>query len=164
MRQFALWAGVMLAAMMLAGCVTARKYNFDISVKNDTDGPVTIWLTKDGPPEEKGWRSPEQVAITAPAHEERIGGMPVPPGKTAFTGPISGEFDPGTFPWLRIYDGKYASFSDLLAVSKGNPRRVDYALDPGKNNLVVRKKGAGLVVESETPEPASPAPAVPAKP
>jgi hypothetical protein len=138
-----------LGAMLLVGCSSTKEHAFDISVKNDSGGPVTIWLTKDGRPAEKGWRSPEQVAMQAPGHEERIGGVLVPDGKTASTGPIKGKFEPGCFAWLRVYDGKYASFSDLLAVSPRSVRRVDQPLDPGKNALIVKRRGTRLVVEPD---------------
>lgn len=140
-----------LGAVFLAGCSSAREYTFDVSVKNDSAGPVTIWLTKDGPPLEQGWRSPEQVALRSPGHEERIGGVLVPPGKTASTGPIKGKFEPGTFAWLRIYDGKYESFSDLLAVSPRSSKRVDQPLDPGVNQLVVRSRNGRIHVETASP-------------
>ena len=146
------WAMVLSLA---AGCSTTQKRTYDVSVKNDTGQPITVWLTKDGPPVEKGWRSPEQVAIIAPGYEERIGGMPVPAGKTAYTGPLSGEFEPYTTAWLRVYEGKYQRFSDLLAVSPKSPKRVDQPLDVGKNHIVVREKNGKLFAEWETPEPAT---------
>lgn len=140
----------MLGTMLLVGCSSAKEYTFDISVKNNTGGPITIWLTKEGRPVEKGWRSPEQVAMQSPGHEERIGGVLVPDGKTASpNGPVKGKFEPGSFAWLRVYDGKYANFSDLLAVSPRSMKRVDYPLDPGKNVLIVRKNGSRLVVEQD---------------
>ena len=37
-----------VASVALAGC--ARTEQFDITVRNDTETPLTIALTKDGPP------------------------------------------------------------------------------------------------------------------
>ena len=139
------WALVLVAGV---GCSSTTKRTYDVTVRNETDHPITIWLTKDGAPE-PGWRSPEQIAIAAPGHEERIGGMVVPPGKTAYTDPMTGEFEDRTVAWLRVYDGQYKSFSDLLSVSAKSPLRVDYGLDPGKNILSVKKQDGRMVVESE---------------
>lgn len=144
-----LWA---LTVTLLAGCSSTTQRVYDISVRNETDRPVTLWLTKDGPPAQREWRSPEQLAIQAPGHEERIGGTVVPPGKTAYTGPIEGLFRPGAHAWLRIYDGQFKSFSDLLAVSP-NSGRVDHVLDPGKNELIVKQGPRGLMVEIEKTRP-----------
>jgi hypothetical protein len=144
-----------LGAMLTVGCSSTREYAFDITVRNESPGPVTIWLTKEGPPIEQGWRSPEQVAIQAPGHEERIGGVLVPPGKTASTGPIKGKFEPGSSAWLRIYDGKYANFSDLLAVSPKSSKRVDQPLDTGKNRLVVKSLNGKIYVEADETRPAT---------
>lgn len=146
-------------SLLLAGCSSTKEYSFDVSVRNATDGPITIWLIKEGPPVEQGWRSPEQVAIQSPGQNERIGGRLVPPGKTASTnGPFKGKFDPGSTAWLRIYDGKYASFSDLLAVSPKSSRRIDQYLDPGKNHLVVKSRNGKIYAEPD--EAAATAPSV----
>jgi hypothetical protein len=150
MKQVVLRTILVLAGLLAVGCSSTQKVGFDITVKNDTDRPITIWLTKDGPPAEKGWRSPEQIAMSVPAHEERIAGMLVNPGKTAFTGPITGEFARGSYPFLRIYDGRYDRFSDLLAVSRGD-RRIDQPLDAGKNQFVVRDVKGRLVVTPDKP-------------
>lgn len=146
----------MLGAMLLVGCSSAKEYTFSISVRNDSGGPVTIWLTKEGPPLEKGWRSPEQVAMQSPGHEERIGGVTVPDGKTASAGPVKGKFEPGSFAWLRVYEGKYASFSDLLAVSPKSMKRVDQPLDPGVNRLAVKSRNGRIYVEAEGPDATQP--------
>ena len=145
MKHAFLLLGLLLASFLLVGCSSTKEYTFDISVKNDTGRPITVWLTKDGPPREEGWRSPEDLAYTSPAHEERIGGKLVHPGKTAYIDSIKGKFEEGTYAWLRVYDGRYDVFSDLLAVSRGNPKRVDMALDPGKNHLVVKDDKTGKI-------------------
>ena len=140
-----------LMAMLLVGCsdnTTTRRYN--ISVKNETSAPVTIWLTKDGGPVEPAWSSPEQLAITKPAYDETIGGVTVPAGKTADTGTIEGKFRPGAYAWLRVYEGQ-RTFSEILAISRGNPARTDVPLSPGKNDIVV-KKVAGQFVAVGTRE------------
>ena len=146
------WIGTLVwvvGVALLAGCSSTREYTFDISVRNETSGPITIWLTKEGPPIERGWRSPEQLAIQSPDSEELIAGQLVPRGKTASTDPIKGKFDRGSSAWLRIYDGKYASFSDLLAVSPKSSKRVDQYLHPGVNRLVIRMRNGRIYAEPE---------------
>lgn len=138
-----------LSLLGLIGCSTTKTLTYDITVRNQTGHPLTLWLTKDGPPSENGWRSPEEVAASAPGHEERIGGIVVPSGKTAYTGQIQGHFQPGSTAWLRIYDGQYKLFSDLLAVSPQSLVRKDYPLDPGKNFLVIKETAGKLDVQSE---------------
>src|SRR5688500_5157788 len=110
------------AALLLVGCGAAT-HTFDVSVSNDTEEPITVWLTKDGPPYEKSWRSPEDLAIESPAGA-RVAGVKIPPGQSATTGSMKGKFDEGTLAILRVYGGDY-TFSDLLAVSRGSPNRAD---------------------------------------
>lgn len=143
----------LLGAALLVGCSSTVEHTFDITVKNNTGGPITIWLTKDGGPLEPGWRSPEQVAMQSLADEERISGVVIPDGKTASTPPVVGRFQPGRYAWLRIYDGQY-KFSELLAISPKSALRLDQPLYPGRNVLNVRKAARRLVVEPETPLPA----------
>ncbi len=148
---------LVLGMMLATGCSSTKEYSFKISVRNETPGPVTIWLTKEGPPMEPGWRSPEQLAIQSPGYEERIGGQLVPAGKTATTDLVKGKFEPGSSAWLRVYDGKYPSFSDLLAVSPKSAKRVDHPLDPGVNRLVVRARNGKIYVEAQDVATTAPA-------
>ncbi len=147
----------LIGAMLSVGCSSTKEYSFNITVRNETAGPVTIWLTKEGPPAESGWRSPEQVAIQSPGTEERINGTLVPPGKTAYTPTIKGTFGPGSSAWLRIYDGKYLDFSDLLAVSPRSAKRVDQFLYPGVNRLVVKSRNGRIYAETDQTPSTAPA-------
>lgn len=146
----ALYLMLLVALLMTVGCGSStEKRTFDINVRNATDKTITIWLTKDGPPNEKGWGSPEQIAVAAPPREERISGVVVPPGKTAYTGVLEGEFEYSTAAVLRVYDGQYPEFSDLLAVPPNSPLRTEHVLYEGKNLLVVKRQGGKLIVENE---------------
>lgn len=120
------------AALFVGGCGTFTE-TYQISVKNDTTRPVVVWLTKDGPPPEPNWLSPEQLAATTHAGEERLAGVLLPPGKTATVGPVKGTFQKGTHAVLRVYEGS-PKFNEILAISPGNPRRVNRRLDPGAPN------------------------------
>ncbi|MGB7157595.1 MAG: hypothetical protein WBD40_05990 [Tepidisphaeraceae bacterium] len=126
----------LVTCALLTGCAT-RTETFDVSVKNDSAQPVTIWLTKTAGPEQEGWRSPESVAINFEVGDEPIGGVVVPSGQTAATGKRKGKFDPNSRAVLRVYKGQM-TMSELLANGSDSPDRSDVILDPGVNDLVVR--------------------------
>lgn len=142
MRRIGLFL-ILLLALAAVGCSDTKTHRFQVSVKNATDRPITVWLVKEGPPVEQGWRSPEQMAISVPDHEERIGGRVVPPGKTADTGTVTGRFEPHSYAWLRVYDGP-THLSEILATSKGNPARLDIPLDPGVSRIVITDKAGRI--------------------
>ena len=56
-------AFAVFATLLLTGC--ARTEKFDVSVRNDTSSPLTLALTKDGPPFEHVWAGPEDLAEAA---------------------------------------------------------------------------------------------------
>ncbi len=122
---------------MLVGCQSYETRVYDVTVKNYASCPITIWLTKSGPPYEQGWMAPEDIAVESPKQAQHvIGGVIVPQGKIADTGPIPGQFEAGTRAVLRVYGGKL-TFDQLLASSQRDKNRVDVELHPGKMDLVV---------------------------
>ncbi len=141
MKSVWLFAGLML----LAGCGSTK--SFRVEVKNETPQPVTLWLTKDGPPSEDGWRSPEELgkmpADSRPNYDLAI----VPPGKTGFTDEVSGDFPSGTHAVLRIYEGELELFHILQAEKTGGVKRADVPLKPGSNKFEVTADSQGLVVQ-----------------
>lgn len=139
--------GLVMFLLSALGCSSTTTRTYEVTVKNETDHPVTVWLTKTGSPAEKNWNSPEQLALVAPGYEERFSGVLVPPGKTAYTGPVKGEFYSDGIAWLRVYYGKYDALSDLLAVSPGG-KRIDQPLNLGRNSLVVQDKAGKMSVSS----------------
>ena len=130
--------------LLLVGC-GGKTQTYDVSVSNDTQAPITVWLTKDGGPYEKHWRSPEDLAMESPGGA-KIAGVKIPAGQSAATGPVKGKFAPGSGAILRVYAGDY-DFSDLLAVSRGSPNRADVPLYPGANRLSVTRDAKGVVVK-----------------
>jgi hypothetical protein len=48
----------LLLLCCVVGCNSMQQRTYDVSVKNDSTKPITIWLTKDGPAWERGWKSP----------------------------------------------------------------------------------------------------------
>src|SRR4051812_25827283 len=73
---------LLMCVVMAVGC--ARTETYDVTVKNELQQPVTIWLTKVGGSIESQWFSPEELAMgTRP--NERIAGAALAPGKTGHT-------------------------------------------------------------------------------
>ena len=135
---------LLLFVASLVGCQSAEKRTYDLIVRNATEAPIVVWLTKDGPPFEKDWLSPEDIAIESPKSPDRLGGVAVDPGKTAVSGARTGRFAKSTLAVLRIYDSP-TSISDILSTSRNSSRRVDVYLDPGRTRLVVRREGDRVV-------------------
>jgi hypothetical protein len=122
----------------LAGCHSYQVRSYDLSVRNASREPVTIWLTKDGPPYEDGWWSPEDLATLSPKENpsREVGGVIIEPGKTATAINRRGRFEPQTSAVLRVYRTANG-FNDLLSISHGSPSRDDVKLRPGRNELEV---------------------------
>jgi hypothetical protein len=135
------------------GCQSYQTRTYDISVKNNSSGPVTVWLTKDGPPFEPGWLAPEDIATESPKQPVRmISGLVIAPGKEAFTGPRKGRFEADTKAVLRIYSGQL-NFDQLLASDQDDKRRIDTKLHPGVNDLVVTGEAGKIEVKEPAGAP-----------
>ena len=134
-----------LLVMMLAVCAGGCASSYQVEVKNQTTQPVTLWLTKDGPPPEEGWYSPEQLATMPadlrPTYDLAI----VPPGRTGATESMSGEFPRGTNPVVRVYAGAKELFHILEDAKAGTEQRVDKTLKKGMNRFVVVEAGDGKI-------------------
>ncbi len=137
----------LLLLCCVVGCNDIQTRTYDVTVKNDSTRPLTIWLTKNGPAWEDGWKSPEDIANESPKAVDHISGVIVPVGKTAFTGKVSGQFAPDTKAILRVYMGE-KKFLDLLATSPG-PGRIDIPLHEDLNVLRVIDNGPSIKVEAE---------------
>ena len=136
-------------AALLVGCAQRRTYQ--IQVRNELDRPVTLWLTKDGPPIEAGWKSPERIALERPSTDEPVADVLVPAGHSAETGRVSGRFDADTRAILRIYVGDL-KLSEILATGRGNPARVDVPLLPGRNEVIIDRQQGVLTARRITGE------------
>jgi hypothetical protein len=123
------------------GCVPS----YQVEVKNQTTQPVTLWLTKDGPPPEEGWYSPEQLATMPEDRRPTYDLAIVPPGRTGATDPITGEFPRGTNAVVRVYQGAKELFHILEDAKAGKEQRVDKVLKPGMNRFVVVERGDGHI-------------------
>jgi hypothetical protein len=136
-------AALSLLAFVVIGCQSIQTRTYDVNVKNDSAKPITIWLTKNGPAWESGWKSPEDIAIESPKANEKIAGVVVPAGKTASTGKMTGKFAPNVDAILRIYLGQQ-TFNELLAINQDSPDRIDFILRPGRNDVLVTDDGSGV--------------------
>ena len=137
--------------LLLTGCHSYESRTYDVTVHNRTPEPITIWLTKDGPPYEADCLSPEDLAIESPRQNEtrEIGGVILQPGKSA-SALRNGRFETATRAILRVYDGA-VRFNDLLAISRDNPARVDVPLKPGKSEYSVEPGAGQLTVRRVEP-------------
>jgi len=132
-----------LAALLLVvGCASTRTETFQLSVKNQTGAPISVWLTKDGPPAEEGWESPEQLAQLPSTTTFSF--RTIEPGKVAEAGPLTGKFASGSNAWLRIYQGLH-TFDEILAISRGSHDRLDYFLAPGQHQITITTQDGRLV-------------------
>jgi hypothetical protein len=137
---------LLASAVLLTGCAHTRSYQ--VAVRNETAEPITVGFAKEeGGPFEPAWATPEQVAIESPTYTERTwDSVVVPPGKTGVAGPLQGKFDSTARAFLRVYAATGA-LNDLLAISRGSPRRAEVPLCAGRNALIVRNEEGRLVVE-----------------
>jgi hypothetical protein len=145
MRGMHRWIALLGVVALLAGCA-GKSRSYRVVVRNDSPRSVTVWLTKNGPPDEPGWKSPETIALETLGSDERVAGVIIPPGKAGETGTVKGHFPEGVDAVLRVYLGQLA-FDDLLAINRDSPNRIDVVLTPGTNELTVRDKRGATVVE-----------------
>lgn len=128
-----------LVALSLA-CNDTRTRSYSIDIKNDSTRPITVGFVKLGPPMERAWMSPEDLAERYPYDMTLSWGTVVPPNRTAFIQDYKGEFLPTTSAELRIYVGQM-SLSDLLAISRASRSRQDVRLEEGKSVYIVSDRG-----------------------
>jgi hypothetical protein len=148
MKCIALLTWLVALTMVAGGCSNAKTREYELYVHNQTSQPISLWLTKDGPPIEAGWRTPEDLAIEM-LDTERFPGRLVPPGDVATHAPVKGEFGPRTNAVLRVYSGA-TTVSQILATGRRDPNRLDIVLRPGMNRLAVTDADGKLAV---TPTP-----------
>ena len=112
--------------------------------RNDAEGPVILWLCKDGPPAEGGWLTPGQFAALYPPDDDLdsdLAGLPsvvLQPGETARLGPRVGRFGRQTQPILRVYHG-VEDLNGMAAVPRRDERVDEVTLVPGLNHVAVRR-------------------------
>jgi hypothetical protein len=133
-----------ISVMLLVGCSTEKR-SYEITVHNQASKPITVGQVKDGESDEM-WVTPEELAIRHAREGDQMWGRVVKPGQTASAGPISGTFERTESAWLRVYRG-VPGFSEMLAISRKNPDRLDIRLRPGKNEMVITDETGRLEVK-----------------
>lgn len=142
-----------LSLLVLAtGCATQE--TFHVTVKNDTPGPITVGLVKEGDPYQRAWASPEDAAINGQKPDAEMWAA-VPPGKTVDTGEVKGRFCSDTRAVLRVYEGDL-KLANILAISRGQSNRYDLVLHPGNNHVIVFDRDGQVVAVENEPEAKSP--------
>jgi hypothetical protein len=143
---------VPLLLILTTGCNQFDERHFTLEVKNASARPITIGLTKNGPPAEVAWESPEDRAIMDPRNTGVGWGQVLPPGRTAYINNLIAYFSPGTSGFLRIYAGDLP-LNDLLAIGRDSRNRIDVRLREGKTAFTVSDKGPyiDVVVTSYDP-------------
>ncbi len=133
---------LVLVAMWAGGCASMQSY--ELSVKNQTDKPLTLWLTKQGDEREAAWLPPEALATSNATDVRTIGGIVVMPGKTGFTPqPVKGSFSGHDQAILRVYSNAM-TLDQVLAMSRRSPNRIDVPLLPGKTALIIHDRTGKL--------------------
>jgi hypothetical protein len=130
---------------LLVGCATTRTYQVDL--KNHSDDWLTIGMIKEGGPVQKDWQAPE-VAIADEQKPSATMWEQIPPGKAADTGPVKGRFFSNSQAILRVYEGKLG-LEGMMAISRGQPNRLDLELHPGVNRFTITREGDRLVVSRD---------------
>lgn len=133
--RFCLVGLLIATALASVGCQGTSTATFDVSLHNESNEPVTVWLTKDGGPDEYDWLPPEALVGTKAAQLDQIKPVVIPGGKTGDIGPVAGKFDPDSLAVLRVYAGQL-SLDQILATPVGK-LRVDVPLREGANHLRV---------------------------
>jgi hypothetical protein len=135
LRRSSLALFSLLGTTVFVGCAPTNTVTFDLTIRNQSQQTVFAVLTKDGGPDEPGWASPEQYAMTPPEKESlAVSGVTIPPGKSA-SATKTGKFFVPSRAMLRIYAGK-PSLDEMLATSVGTLRK-DVALDAGKSTITI---------------------------
>jgi hypothetical protein len=122
------WMLLSLTVLTCIGCSGSRR-SYNVVVHNQSDLPVMVWLTKNGPPVEKGWYTPDEFLKTSP--DTPSPGVQLAAGKTADTGNVSGAFPKGTDAILLVFR------SGASADRRGKSEPLSVTLRPGKNELSV---------------------------
>lgn len=105
---------------------------------NALDGPAMIFLTKDGPPLQDGWWSPEDIAVLYGKVNDDLSRMVVKAGGVAESGKMTAQLALGAHAILTIYEGIH-ELPELLAIRRGSADRTDLRLAPGKTEITIKK-------------------------
>jgi hypothetical protein len=129
-------------ATFLIGCGSTKSYK--VEVANRTAQPVTLWLTKDGPPREEGWLAPEDLTTVKSDRELQYDFLVVDPTRTGYTDTVKGQFPGGTHAVLRVYPGT-PNYFDMAKMPPES--RVEQVLKPGGNKFTLTESDGRLSLQ-----------------
>jgi hypothetical protein len=132
---------ICLCLLAATGCQTDAAYN--VIVTNRLHETVTLWLTRAHEPYQKKWIPPEVWAIGTTGNDP-VGGVVLHSGLAAQE-KIEGSTDISNPAILRVY--RCTNMNDILAMTLGNPSRLDYAIHPGKTDIDITLVNGELSVE-----------------
>ena len=143
------------------GCAaTPRDQTYTVTVRNDADVPVVLWLTKDGPPVEEQWLSAAQWQILADKNlPGPLPSLTLSPAAEATIGPRTGRFGGSTRAILDVYSTP-ATPQGMADAKTGDAGRARVDLKPGRNYVRVAHVGP---VRAERTSAAALRPATPAE-
>lgn len=145
--NFMLRTIVLLSPLLF--CIACNRYDrrtYEVVVVNQTAQPLTIGLTKNGPPFERDWAAPEDVAVLNHRDSEAAWGLRLEAGKTASSKRVDAKFEPQTLAILRVYVGDL-TMDEILAASLNSPSRRDIRLRQGKNVVTVTETRGAVRVD-----------------
>ena len=128
--------------LLLLGCVTGcggPTYDVAVSVRNQSNRPVEVWMVKDGTPVEAAWLSPGQFVLNFAPDEQEVADRPslvLPAGEVGRVGPRPGRFPSGARPVLHVYESDQ-SVTALASTSRGSGLMDAVRLGFGQNYVLV---------------------------
>lgn len=129
---------------IMVGCSTHSE-SYMVSVKNETQSPLTMGFTKDGEPFQDEFMAPEDIALDRQVKPELYSwGNLLMPGKVASTKkPMTAKLETDAVAYLRVYRG-HLNMLEILAISRGSPSRADVPLMPGQNSYIIVEQDGRL--------------------
>ena len=157
MRCCKLFILLLLAISALAaGCEPpAEERVYDIQLENNLSVPVTIFMTKTGPPQEVDWLSPEELASNPINQDPPHVGVVIPAGGGARRDGIVGHFWPNSDAVLRVYRNS-GTLEQFAAISHDDPARLDLYLHVGFNNFILTDSRLGMSARRDEPDQGGP--------
>jgi len=136
-RRFILPALFLVMPLFVAACSSPQTFN--VTVTNLTPDTLQVFLTKVKPPYEKNLEPPEQQLIL----RDQLAGLPLPPDQSGHI-VVKMDVGNGNIAVLQVY--RAPDSQRVLGMSRDNPGRVDYPIDPGYANVAFKLDNKGILI------------------
>lgn len=136
-RRYILPALFLLLPLLVTACSSPQ--TFDVTVTNLTPDTLQVFITKLNPPYEKDREPPEQQLIL----RDQVTAYPLPPDQSGHI-IVKMDVGGGNIAMLQIY--RAPDTQRVLGMSRGNPGRADYPIDPGYTNVAFKVNNSGMLV------------------